>query len=121
MKISQLAAGRVFHDAIPDGDDFRLRFEDGLEIVCAWASEGPEVKSHAFNVLSAERVLHPQFRYVAGKTVQAVLTDGTELLIEFTDGHVLRSDFKAAPRVAGVDVKVRLPDPGPMFAAAGRM
>lgn len=109
MKIHDLAVGRVFRDAIPDGDDFRLRFADGLEIVCAWGDAGPEVKSHRFGVITLDQALHPQFRYVTGKTVQAVYTDGQQLMIEFTDGHTLRSDFRTAPAVRGVDVAVKIP------------
>ena len=120
MKINDLARGRVFRDAIPDGDDFRLRFMDGLEIVCSWASSGPEVKRFAFNVITDERDLHPQFRYVTGKVVAAVLTDGQKLLIEFTDGHTLRSSFATAPRVEGVDVRVRIPGVS-VFAQPGQI
>lgn len=109
MKINDLAAGRRLRDAIPDGDDFRLRFLDGLEIVCAWGSQGPEVKRYAFNVISDETDLHPRFRYVTGKTIKQVLTDGQKLLLEFTDGHTLRSSFRAKPAVDAVDVKVVLP------------
>lgn len=109
MSIHRLAAGRVFHDAIPDGDEFLLRFTDGLEIRCAWASSGPEVKSFQFGVITAEKVMNPQMAYVRGKTVQQVLTNGTELFIDFTDGHRLRSDFRGrAPAVKGVDVKVKI-------------
>ena len=110
MKINDLAAGRRLRDVIPDGDDFRLRFLDGLEVVCVWGSSGPEVKAYAFNVISSETDLHPQFRYVTGKTVKQVLTDGQSLLIEFTDGHTLRSSFRGSrPTVDAVDVKVVLP------------
>lgn len=107
--ITSLAAGRIFRDAVPDGDDFRLRFADGLEIRVAWASNGPEVKDFRFGVITGETVLHPQFRYVAGKTVKHVLTDGTQLTLVFIDGHELRSDFKRAPHVEAVDVRIPLP------------
>lgn len=115
MRITDLVAGRVFRDAIPDGDDFRLRFADGLEVVCAWGNDGPEVKAHAFNILSADQALHPQFQYVTGKVVAQVLTDGRSLVVEFTDGHALRSSFKAAPEVQAVDVKLVLPTPIPCY------
>lgn len=109
MSINAYAAGRRFWDAIPDGDDFRLRFMDGLEIVVAWGSSGPEVKNTFLNVITAERVLNPQFQYVSGKTVKQVLTDGKNLILQFTDGHELRSDFKRAqPEVRAVDVKIKL-------------
>lgn len=117
--INSLAAGRIFSDAIPDGDDFRLRFADGLEITVAWASDGPEVKSFMFGVVTTEQALHPQFRYVTGKTVDQVLTDGKQLILAFTDGHELRSDFRRAPKVEGVDVRIRVPAPPPLFAEAG--
>ena len=100
-------------DAIPDGDDFRLRFADGLEIVCAWGDHGPEVKYCTHNVLTAETDLHPQFRYVTGKTVRQILTDGRKLIVQFTDGHELRSSFRTAPEVEAVDVKIVLPTPIP--------
>lgn len=108
MSINALAAGRVFFDAVPDGDDFRLRFADGLEIVVAWASSGPEVKAFAQHIITSERALHPQFQYVSGKTVKQVLTDGRKLILQFTDGHELRSDFRRAPAVEAVDARVRL-------------
>jgi hypothetical protein len=108
MSINAYAAGRQFWDAIPDGDDFRLRFMDGLEIVVSWASSGPEVKDTFQNVVTADRVMHPQFQYVCGKTVKQVLTDGKALVLQFTDGHELRSDFTRAPAVRAVDAKVKL-------------
>ena len=108
MSINALASGRTFWDAIPDGDDFRLRFTDGVEIVCAWASSGPEVKATHFNVITKDRAIHPQFRHVCGKVVRQVLTDGHKLILQFMDGHELRSDFRRAPQVEGVDVKVML-------------
>lgn len=116
VTITQLAVGRAFRDAIPDGDDFRLRFTDGLEILCAWASSGPEVKVVNQGVITAEQALHPQFRYVAGKVVRQVLTDGTKLVIAFSDGHELRSDFRRQPTVRGVDVRVAIESP---LAAVG--
>jgi hypothetical protein len=119
VRIHALAAGRVLHDVIPDGQDFRMRFTDGLELVCAWGSAGPELKHVEHEVFTVERYLHPQFRYVTGKTVRAVLTDGKKLLIEFTDGHTLRSDFSTKPIVAGVDVKFVLPAPCESISAAG--
>lgn len=109
MSINAYATGRRFWDAIPDGDDFRLRFTDGMEIVVAWASTGPEVKDKFLNIVTAERVLNPQFQYVSGKTVKQVLTDGSNLILQFTDGHELRSDFKRRqPEVRAVDVKIKL-------------
>lgn len=120
MSIHAHAKGRVFRDAIPDGDDFRLRFMDGLELVCAWGSGGPEIKAFAHNVLTADMAIHPQFRYVSGKTVHQVLTDGEKLIIDFTDGHSLRSSFgRRGPVVEGVDVKVACPSPIAALAAAG--
>lgn len=109
MSINAHAAGRRFWDAIADGDDFRLRFMDGVEIVVAWASSGPEVKDVFHNVITADRALNPQFQYVSGKTVKQVLTDGKDLILQFTDGHELRSDFKRAqPEVRAVDAKIAL-------------
>lgn len=119
MSITSYAAGRRFRDAIPDGDNFRLRFMDGLEIEVAWDSGGPEVKRVEHGVITQETVIAPQFRYVTGKTVREVLTDGTKLILAFTDGHELRSDFKRAPEVCGVDVRLALPAPAPLFGAAG--
>lgn len=118
VTITSLAAGRTFRDAIPDGDEFRLRFYDGTEIVCAWASSGPEVKAVNRGVITAEHALHPQFRYVAGKVVEQVLTDGQRLVIVFTDGHELRSDFRRAPAVRGVDVRVSVESPLAAMGAA---
>jgi hypothetical protein len=108
MSINVYAAGRRFWDAIPDGDDFRLRFMDGLEIVVSWASSGPEVNDTCQNVVTADRFMHPQFQYVCGKTVKQVLTDGKALILQFTDGHVLRSDFRRSPEVRAVDAKVKI-------------
>ena len=119
MSINALAAGRVFVDAVPDGDDFRLRFSDGLEIVVAWASSGPEVKAFAQHIITSERALHPQFQYVSGKTVQQVLTDGRRLILQFTDGHELRSDFRRGPEVRAVDARVRLTAANAIGAAGG--
>lgn len=119
VTIHQLAAGRAFRDAIPDGDDFRLRFMDGLELVCAWASDGPEVKLINQGVITTEQVLHPQFQYVTGKVVRQVLTDGRQLILSFSDGHELRSDFRQAPAVRAVDVRVALPPPPPLFGGSG--
>lgn len=108
MSIHAIAKGRTFWDAIPDGDDFRLRFTDGVEIVCAWASDGPEVKATHFGVITKDRAMHPQFRHVCGKVVHQIMTDGKKLIVRFIDGHELRSDFRRAPQVEAVDVKVRL-------------
>jgi hypothetical protein len=121
VRIHALAAGRVLHDVIPDGQNFRMRFTDGLELVCAWGSAGPELKDVQHEIFTAERDLHPQFRYVTGKTVRAVLTDGQKLLIEFTDGHTLRSSFRGAPVVDGIDVKFVLPAPCESISAAGSL
>lgn len=109
--ISSLSKGRIFHDAIPDGQDFILRFRDGREITVAWASDGPEVKGWMHrtnpNPFGLDmQVIPDQFRYVSGKQVKEILTDGKQLVIVFTDGHELRSDFKAAPKVVAVDAKV---------------
>lgn len=111
--IHKLAVGRVFGDAIPDGQDFRLRFLDGYEIVCAWGDAGPEAKADAQGIVTNDICLHPQFQYVRGKTVRAVLYDSMrqKLIVEFTDGHQLRSGFGHAPTIEAVDVKVRLPNP----------
>ena len=112
MSIHQHSKGRVFRDAIQDGQDFHLRFMDGFVLVCAWASSGPEVKAYAQGIITNEMVIHPQFRYVSGKTVDSVWTDGERLLIQFTDGHVLRSSFgRQGPEVEGVDVKVKIESP----------
>lgn len=120
MRIHQLCKGRVFRDAIQDGQDFRLRFLDGFELVCAWGSAGPEPKACAQGILTKELAIHPQFRYVCGKTVAAVLTDGEKLIIRFTDGHELRSSFgRCGPQVDGVDVKVQVPSPIASIALAG--
>lgn len=109
MKITQLAAGRRFADAIPDGECFRLRFLDGFEIQCAWGSQGPEVRAYAQGIISSEVAMHPQFQYVRGKTVNKLTTNGQSLIIHFTDGHELRSSFRGTePKVEGVDVKVTL-------------
>jgi hypothetical protein len=120
LSIHKLCLGRIFRDAVQDGDYFRLRFMDGFELVCAWDSSGPEVKAHAQGVVTAEMAIHPQFRYVSGKTVRAILTDGEKLIIEFTDGHALRSSFgRGGPRVEGVDVRVTMPSPIAALASAG--
>lgn len=120
MSIHKECKGRVFRDAIPDGQDFRLRFMDGFELVCAWGSNGPEAKAYAQGVITQEMVIHPQFRYVSGKTVKAVLTDGEQLLIDFTDGHRLRSSFgRSGPEVEGVDVNVLVPSPIAALAGVG--
>jgi hypothetical protein len=119
MSINAIAAGRTFWDAIPDGDDFRLRFTDGVEIVCAWGSQGPEVKATHFGVITKDRSIHPQFQYVSGKLVRQVLTDGKKLIIQFSDGHELRSDFKRGPKVEAVDVRMKLTEPSfEQFAAS---
>lgn len=81
MSIHAHARGRVFRDAIPDGEDFRLRFMDGLELVCSWGSAGPEIKSFAHGVITQEMAIHRQFQYVSGKVVDSVWTDGTLLLV----------------------------------------
>lgn len=124
--ISSLAEGQVFWDALPYGqDEFLLRFQSGLEINVAWASSGPEVKNYwyrALTILATERALHPQFQYVSGKTVLQVLTDGCQLIISFTDGHELRSDFRRCPEPVAVDAKIILKplgDPG-LFGVQGK-
>lgn len=122
MKIHQLCKGRVFRDAMQDGEDFRLRFMDGFELVCAWGDTGPEPKACAQGIVTNEMAIHPQFRYVCGKTVKAVLTNaaGDQLILEFTDGHSLRSSFgRRGPQVDGVDVKVQVPSPIAAIALAG--
>lgn len=119
MSINALAKGRQFRDAVSDGQRFRLRFMDGFEIVCAWGDDGPEAIAYAQGIISADMDLHPQFRHVCGKTVAQVLTDGEKLLIEFTDGHTLRSSFRTSgPAVDGVDVAIKLKFPA-LFGAAG--
>lgn len=123
--ITALAKGRIFHDAIPDGQDFILRFRDGREITVAWGSEGPEVKSWihraGINPFGTDyQVIPDQFRYVSGKKVEGVFTDGQQLVITFTDGHELRSDFKAAPKVVAVDAKVYLGQK-PIIGVSGSM
>lgn len=105
--IHKLCKGRVFRDAVQDGQRFRLRFMDGYEVVCAWGDKGPEAVADAQGIITQEMDIHPQFRYVSGKTVARILTDGERLMIEFTDGHCLRSSFgRSGPKVDGVDVKV---------------
>lgn len=121
MRIHDLAVGRAIRDVIPDGERFRIRFLDGLEVTVEWASSGPEIVTFATGVVTSETDLHPQFRYIIGKVVKAVWTDGTQLLIEFTDGHCLRSDFKTSPKVEGVDVHIVLPLPVESIGAAGRL
>lgn len=121
MSINALAQGRRFRDAVADGQRFRLRFMDGFEIVCAWGDKGPEAVAYAQGLLTADMDMHPQFRHVCGKTVAQVLTDGEKLLIEFTDGHTLRSSFRSSsPQVEGVDVKVKLKFPA-LYGAAGSL
>ncbi len=116
MKISTLAIGRRFRDAIPDGDRFRLRFLCGLEIQVQWDSGGPVVTGVAQGIITAETVLHPQFRYACGKTVQSVMTDGQQLMIHFTDGHCLRSSFTGSePIVKAIDVNIKLAPPTAVF------
>lgn len=113
--INSLAKGQKFFDAVPCGqEDFLLRFLSGLEVQVAWSSQGPEVKDHRYIVAGVlgERALQPQFQYVSGKTVSQVLTDGRQLIISFTDGHELRSDFRrSGPVPVAVDAKVRLLSP----------
>lgn len=104
--ITSLACGREFHDAIPDGEDFLLRFKCGLEIRCTWDSSGPVVKSYCFGVDDITLHMNKQFHYVSGKIVRYCVTDGRQLSIVFSDGHELRSDFKQAPELVAVDVKV---------------
>lgn len=115
--ITQLCAGKRFFDAIPDGDDFRLRFEDGVEIKIAWESDGPKTIGIAHGIITTERALHSQFRYVTGKVVEAVYTDGNKLVVRFTDGHELRSSFRAKPTVDAIDVKIKL-EPASAIAIA---
>lgn len=124
MNIHNLCKGRVFRDAIQDGQDFRLRFMDGFELVVAWGNDGPEPKAFAHGIVTAEMLIHPQFRYVSGKTVAAVYTDakGEKLIIRFTDGHELRSSFgRSGPQVDGVDVKVPIQSPPPALIKAGNL
>lgn len=118
LRISDLAVGEVFHDAIPQGDDFVLRFQSGLEILVAWASSGPEVKDWTNRGMALRDLttggmhkpegLHPQFQYVTGKTVELVLTDGRDLILRFTDGHELRSSFRRQPEAVAVDARIIL-------------
>lgn len=120
MSITAHAKGRRLRDVVQDGGDFRLRFMDGLEVVCAWGSAGPEVKAFAHGVITQDMAIHPQFAYVSGKTVEAVWTDGSLLIIEFTDGHSLRSSFgRSGPEVEGVDVRVHVPSPIAAISGVG--
>lgn len=109
MKITTLVTGRRFADAIPDGQNFRLRFMDGFEVLCTWGDDGPEAIGYASGVITAETILHQQFQYVRNKMVDKVMTNGETLIICFTDGHELRSRFSGGGvTVEGIDAKVRL-------------
>ena len=111
--ITSLAKGQQFYDALPNGDQFILRFMNGLLITMAWASEGPEVKSYRwYEGGFTDQSLHPQFRYVSGKTLAYAHHDGKQLSLVFTDGHELRSDFRRVPEPVAVDVKIQLPPVG---------
>lgn len=105
--IHKLCKGRVFRDAVKDGERFRLRFMDGYELQIAWGDKGPEAVAEAQGIITTDMDMHPQFRHVCGKVVKRIMTDGQQLMIYFTDGHCLRSSFgRSGPEVKGVDVSI---------------
>lgn len=109
MRLNAACSGRVFHDCIEQNGDLVLRFRDGRNAVAAWGVDGPELKSLEYGLAPDTVDMHPQFGYVSGKTVRAVLTDGERLRVEFTDDHSFRIGMpKSAPIPEGVDVTLTL-------------
>ena len=50
---------------------------------------------------------------IAGRTIEAALTDGSLLILRTTDGHEFRIEWKdGEPCLVGVDVKILVQVPG---------
>lgn len=56
--------------------------------------------------------------HIAGKVVEAALTDGKDLVIRCTDGHEYVIGFENGPFLKKVNVRIVLPMPGAASGAA---
>lgn len=100
--------GRAFRDCIPEHQRVRLQFEDGYEVDVDWSSSGPELRDARQCIITNEYALPTQFRYVQGKIVKHVVTDGARLYLAFTDGHELVIRWERDPDARGVNCSVQV-------------
>lgn len=120
--ITPHVAGCVLHDVYSGNGKLYLRMKDGKTVRCAWGDDGPELVDVLQLLPPTDQALEPRFRYVSGKTIRNVVTDGMRMLICFTDGHELQvNHVKADPDSDAVHVRVKVPAPPPLFAEASGM
>lgn len=120
--ITPHVAGSVLHDVYSGNGRLYLRMKDGKTVRCAWGDAGPELIDVVQLLPPTDQALEPRFRYVSGKTIRHVLTDGDRMLLVFTDGHELQVNHqKADPESDAVHVRVKVPAPPPLFAEASRL
>jgi hypothetical protein len=108
VTIQSLLIGRRFGDCIPAHQRITVRCTDGFEVDVDWASSGPEVRASRQGLVVPDRVLDPKFAYVCGKVIKRCLTNGSNLLIGFTDGHELAIAWDGIPDARAINVSVGL-------------
>jgi hypothetical protein len=52
--------------------------------------------------------------HIQGKTIEAALTDGKDLILRCTDGQEFVIGFESGPYLKGTNVRIVLPVPGEM-------
>lgn len=117
--ITDVVAGRQFYDAVGYNGRLYIVTCCGRMAVCAWGDQGPELVEERGTLLDSQTMLQGRFDYVRGKIIAGILTDGEFMRIRFRDGHELQINHHAREPVDEcVHVRVMLPAPPPLFAAA---